>query len=981
MCTCACALGGGEDERERDILGRNVLTTCNIYSIFHTLCHFFLLQDGSPWGIPLAVAGYEIWNANLFYSSWISSILCGYLWIEVFTLHDRGGTTLVLLQHHPQDATASYEDVVDGDARVVTTSAKSSNTFTKRWLFLLCTALIFMSSSISTYTSPVCQGNVLKSSSYCKLALTGIIVGGVFQLLITLCVGLFYRLSHTSRRNGSNANCNNTEIMTILSIRKRNLFASAAAVMSLILQIINTAVLTSPTGGGPGSISGTLYFACWMGFVLSFELCLRYLDVYSTAPSEDSILNSRTMSEDDVTVYEDTDDTDDSGRGAGINGRDEEKANRHMGTHAPKQEDMDVDNSQFFFLAPQPVESRSPSPASSGRREPSVASSKERSDPEVFANLSQEALHFNDSSPSIDPEGVLGNSYFTTISMNSRKTNKPYDETRLPVTRKKEPDAINLAFQPKPHPINRAEKLDDVKGEVKIRRMPSSSSISTKHSNLSPLAEGTTEDASPDEPSPETIPGTGHSNRQVGNNGRMTPTQRYDNRQGQQQQKPVDRTRTTKSGAPSRSSRSRSREKVVQSSYPVSSVGGSRSRHSTTPSQQKTVPLAPALLGNQRYNRSGSGGQSKSPKTVSSRAMESSNSAPDGRSGSGRQSKSPSAASSRVVKNSYSTPDDSGSNPPPTISDDNSSEEDKSDDINKKIIGSTEYRGPPPPPPPFQSPRMNSPPMQSIRTSIDGQGETDTIVSEPTLDAGLEDSINTPSPRPTRPEHGMKNKNNNIGSQDHYQSSSSTNSYEKKDSDDTNLLTRVHSLSSDEILSSNEGQTGIKVVDDIVAAALAYAEMTHGVAAGSRGAAVRRGSGTTAASSQQLPPPIGALTPQSSQKKIPSKRSSKKHQEAKSISTSGESSSSVHSFYSKKRGGTQPSNPGLPCSTPAEELLVKALSQAHRGHGNIGEQNYLQQQHRSARGAASQSIKSGVSIESVYSEEDTQFSTRVDYDC
>lgn len=743
-------------------------------------------------------------------------------------------------------------------------------------------------------------------------------------------MGLLYRLSHTSRRNESNANCSNTEITTILSVHKRDLFASAAAMISLILQIINTAVLTSPMGGGPGSISGTFYFACWMGFVLSFELCLRYLDVYSTAPSEDSVLNARTMSEGDVTVYEDTDDTEDSDRGVGIYGRDEEKANRHKGTHAPK--------SHVFLQTPQPMESRSPSPASSLRREPSVASSTERSDSEGFANLSQEAPDFNDSSPSIDPEGVLGNSYFTSISMNSRKTNKPYDETRLPVTRKKEPDAINFAFQPKPHPINRTGKLD--KGEAKIRRMPSSSSISTKHTNLSPLVEGTMEDASPDEPPPETAPRTIHSNRQVGYNGRMTPT-----RQGQQQQKQVDRTRTTQSGASSKSSRSRSRENVVRSSYPVSRVGGGRSRHSTTPPQQKTVPVVPALSGNQRYSRFGSGGQSKSPKTVSSRAMESSN----------------------------STPDDSGSSPPPTISDEMSSEEDMSEDINKKIIGSTEYRGPPPPPPPFQSPRMN-PPMKSIRTSIDGQDETDTIVSEPTLDAGLEDSINTPSPRPTRPKP-------NSGSQDHHQSSSSTNSYEKKDSDDTNLLTRIHSLSCDEILSSNEGQTGIKVVDDIVAAALAYAETTHGVAAGSRGAAVRCGSGTTAASSQQLPPPIASLTPQSSQKKVPIKNSSEKHQEAKSISASGESSSSVHSFYSKKRGGTQPSSPGQPCSTTAEELLVKALSQAQRGHGNIGEQNHHHQQHRSTRGAASLSTKSGISIKSVYSEEETQFSTRVDYDC
>lgn len=314
-----------------------------------------------------------------------------------------------------------------------------------------------------------------------------------------------------------------------------------------------------------------------------------------------------------------------------------------------------------------------------------------------------------------------------------------------------------------------------------------------------------------------------------------------------------------------------------------------------------------------------------------------------------------------------------------------SSEGDLMHDSNKNVIGSNDYVGPHPPPPPlpFQTPRINSPPMQSIRTSIEGQGETDTVVSDPTLDAGLDDSIGTPSPRPSRPKPVVNNSNDSRP-QLHHTSSSSTNSYEKKLSDDTNLLTRVRSLSSDENLSSNEGQTGIKVVDDIVAAALAYAEMTHGVAAGSRaGTAVRRGSGTTTLASSQHPIPS---TPQSSvQKKKPSKGASKKHKEARSIATSGESSSSVHSYYSKKRGGQHnTTSPGHPCSTPVDELLVKAFSQAHHGHGHVGEQHqqqYRQKQQWSSRGSAAQSMKSGISVESVYSQEETEFSTRADYDC
>ena len=52
--------------------------------------------------------------------------------------------------------------------------------------------------------------------------------------------------------------------------------------MSPSIQTFNAYLLTSPTGGGPGNISGALYFGSWLGFVLSFELCLRYLELFST---------------------------------------------------------------------------------------------------------------------------------------------------------------------------------------------------------------------------------------------------------------------------------------------------------------------------------------------------------------------------------------------------------------------------------------------------------------------------------------------------------------------------------------------------------------------------------------------------------------------------------------------------------------------------------------------------------------------------
>ena len=53
-----------------------------------------IIADGSAPGssseVTLAVSGSDIWNANLFYSSWGSVLTCVYLLVEVATLEDRG---------------------------------------------------------------------------------------------------------------------------------------------------------------------------------------------------------------------------------------------------------------------------------------------------------------------------------------------------------------------------------------------------------------------------------------------------------------------------------------------------------------------------------------------------------------------------------------------------------------------------------------------------------------------------------------------------------------------------------------------------------------------------------------------------------------------------------------------------------------------------------------------------------------------------
>lgn len=68
-----------------------------------------------------------------------------------------------------------------------------------------------------------------------------------------------------------------------MSIWKREKYSLYFGIISLVVQTVNVAMLTSPVGGGPGNSTGTLYFASWLTFFLVFEMCLRYLELHTTS--------------------------------------------------------------------------------------------------------------------------------------------------------------------------------------------------------------------------------------------------------------------------------------------------------------------------------------------------------------------------------------------------------------------------------------------------------------------------------------------------------------------------------------------------------------------------------------------------------------------------------------------------------------------------------------------------------------------------
>ena len=258
------------------------------------------------------MAGSTISNETIFYSTWISAILCGYLWVEVYTLNDRRG--VIQLYNIPTNTQQS---------RGHSSYKTPNNVLTKRWTFLSFTSLIIMLSSIVTYTSPSCSdSDLLRSTSYCSRALFGILIGGALQLLVCTLVAVLYRLSI------------GTGICTL---------------SSLLIQAVNTGLVTSPTGGGPGNTTGTLYFACWMGFIISFGLVLLLIEnvtMYEEYKDDDeqdveSYLNKTTANRNGgdlvvVSLYSDDDEQESfvfaAGGGANKNTKPPDvAANKHYG--------------------------------------------------------------------------------------------------------------------------------------------------------------------------------------------------------------------------------------------------------------------------------------------------------------------------------------------------------------------------------------------------------------------------------------------------------------------------------------------------------------------------------------------------------------------------------------------------------------------------------------------------------------------------
>lgn len=264
--------------------------------------------------------------------------------------------------------------------------------------------------------------------------------------------------------------------------------------------------------------------------------------------------------------------------------------------------------------------------------------------------------------------------------------------------------------------------------------------------------------------------------------------------------------------------------------------------------------------------------------------------------------------------------DSSGTNPPPTMSDGSSSKSSLSG-FSRELGGHNgggrgRDRPSPhdvrdrqdqamPPAPPFQrnvnadmyddiSTYTNSAPVRTVSKF----GDSDTIISDPTLDPSL-------FPPPSSP---LKNSGSTSRT-------SNNSSFNKKCSDETDYKNYRRGSSDENPSSQSASEAG--EVDNIVAAALAYAERTHGDDSGGRSGSDRR-----------------------SRSRSAGKRSGSagRRRSSNANRTEGDASSSIHSFYTDDEGaGGRASNSqstGNPRYTgpggaaPVDDLVAQALSHA-----------------------------------------------------
>jgi len=208
--------------------------------------------DGGVYNAPLGTAStsstpLSIWNANLYFSTWLSFALSSVIMADLMTVD----TVVGLLPR-------GYN--------------LRNNALGKSWLLYFVASAGLVGFSSQSMRSSYCSsgGGTLATETVCRHVVLGVLFG---VLGMVLCGGYFV-LGFLSRQQDRSPyfHGGNLKNSTQLSL------GSLLSFTTLVCSAINVGFMTSPNG--PGSEPCNIYFSSWILFGLSVNLCLRYLEVY-----------------------------------------------------------------------------------------------------------------------------------------------------------------------------------------------------------------------------------------------------------------------------------------------------------------------------------------------------------------------------------------------------------------------------------------------------------------------------------------------------------------------------------------------------------------------------------------------------------------------------------------------------------------------------------------------------------------------------
>mmetsp|Transcript_11546 Transcript_11546/g.28447 ORF Transcript_11546/g.28447 Transcript_11546/m.28447 type:complete len:1057 (-) Transcript_11546:58-3228(-) len=199
-----------------------------------------------------AGGGPRIASSNLFYSTWISFAIIGYVIADLLTTNDPRA---VLPCHE------YYRPVVDNPA-------------SRSWVLLLIASVTLLSFDLAVSNGEICSGELLMGTSLCQYTISGIVISFVGMLASSSY--LFVEWAFPD---------------------KKHLHPLLGVFLSLIVMVVfamNAGMATSPTLGSQGSELSSLYWSWWICFGLSAYLLVCHVEMFMESrtraePSETAI--------------------------------------------------------------------------------------------------------------------------------------------------------------------------------------------------------------------------------------------------------------------------------------------------------------------------------------------------------------------------------------------------------------------------------------------------------------------------------------------------------------------------------------------------------------------------------------------------------------------------------------------------------------------------------------------------------------------